>query len=107
MQRQLRSTRTTRAVLTVLIDGFEDDLWGLRVCHLTSLPSGTVYPILSTLEDLGWVHTNWDDSTTTGPRRRFYHLTPNGLEAAKQLLRDSSPRAALTPLKSAPQAGLA
>lgn len=85
MQKQLRATRTTRAVLDALVEGFDDDLWGFRLCNLTGLPSGTVYPILSNLEDLGWVETRWDDSVTTGPRRRFYRLTPTGLDQAKSL----------------------
>lgn len=89
MQKQLRATRTTRAVLDALVEGFDDDLWGFRLCNLTGLPSGTVYPILSNLEDLGWVETRWDDSVTTGPRRRFYRLTPTGLNEAKALGKQS------------------
>ena len=85
MQKQLRATSTTRAVLNALVEGFDEDLWGFRLCKLTGLPSGTVYPILSNLEDLGWVETRWDDSAATGPRRRFYRLTPTGLAQAKSL----------------------
>ena len=97
MPQQLRLTRTTRAVLEVLRDGFKDDLWGLRICHLTELPSGTVYPLLTRLEDLGWVETRWEDvgegaERSTGPRRRFYRLTPDGLVQARAALANESPK---------------
>ncbi|GAA1963423.1 PadR family transcriptional regulator [Catenulispora subtropica] len=95
MRRELRLTRTSQAVLQTLIDGFEDELWGLRICHLTKLPSGTVYPLLARLEDLGWVETSWEgdgrtNTRTTGPRRRFYRLTPNGLIAARTTMAESN-----------------
>lgn len=91
MRQELRMTRTSRSVLEVLVDGFEDDLWGLRICHLAKLPSGTVYPLLARLEDIGWVETRWETdedapARTTGPRRRFYRLTPNGLASARTAL---------------------
>jgi PadR family transcriptional regulator PadR len=97
MQRELRLTRTSKLVLEALIDGIEDDLWGLKICGATGLTSGTVYPILSRLEDLGWVKTRWetdDDSPTrtTGPRRRFYTLTPDGLAAAHTVLAALAPK---------------
>lgn len=104
MRQELRLTRTSRAVLQALIEGFEDDLWGLRICHLTKLPSGTVYPLLARLEDLGWVTTQWEDDglsapRTTGPRRRFYRLTPNGLVAARAALAEQAAGAKTAPLR--------
>lgn len=91
MKRDIRLTRTSRALLEALVDHFEDDLWGLKLCNITGLPSGTVYPILSRLEDLGWVATRWEadedsPTRTTGPRRRFYTLTPDGLVSARAAL---------------------
>lgn len=91
MPQQLRLTRTTRAVLQALVEGFEEDLWGLRICHETRLPSGTVYPLLTRLEDLGWVSTRWEEqpdspARANGPRRRFYTLTPDGLVQARSVL---------------------
>ena len=91
MRQEIRLTRTSRLVLEALVDGFEDDLWGLKICNVAGLPSGTVYPLLSRLEDIGWVQARWErdeDSPTrsTGPRRRFYTLTPDGLVAARTAL---------------------
>ncbi|MEZ0113762.1 PadR family transcriptional regulator PadR [Catenulispora sp. EB89] len=103
MPQQLRLTRTTRAVLQVLCDGFEDDLWGLRICHLTRLPSGTVYPLLTRLDDLGWVEARWEDigvgaERSTGPRRRFYRLSPDGLIQARAALTTESTKFTLISL---------
>lgn len=91
MAQQVRLTRTTRAVLEVLLDGYGEELWGLRICGLTNLPSGTVYPILVKLEDLGWIESCWEgdqssSSRTTGPRRRFYRLTSAGLQQTQDAL---------------------
>ncbi|WP_370381096.1 PadR family transcriptional regulator [Catenulispora sp. GAS73] len=104
MRQELRLTRTSRAVLQTLVEGFEDDLWGLRICHLTKLPSGTVYPLLARLEDLGWVTTHWENDElsaprTTGPRRRFYRLTPDGLVAARASLAEQTTAAKTTQLR--------
>lgn len=103
MPQQLRLTRTTRAVLKALLDGFEDDLWGLRIGKLTQLPSGTVYPLLTRLEDLGWVETRWEDvgdgaERSTGPRRRFYRLTPDGLVQTRAALATDSSKVTLASL---------
>lgn len=43
------------------------------------LPTGTIYPALHRLERGGLVQSRWD--TTTGRRRRIYHLTAAGLQA--------------------------
>jgi PadR family transcriptional regulator PadR len=41
---------------------------------------GTVYPLLSRLRRVGWVDTDWVESTN-GPPRRYYVLTDAGREA--------------------------
>jgi len=41
---------------------------------------GTVYPLLTRLRNEGLVRTYWRESSE-GPRRRYYHLTPEGEEA--------------------------
>lgn len=45
-----------------------------------ALKEGTVYPILYRLEKDKHVRAAWDADTSTsrGPRRRVYHLTPRG-----------------------------
>jgi PadR family transcriptional regulator PadR len=41
---------------------------------------GTLYPLLSRLRRLGWVETSWRESTS-GPPRRYYQLTDEGVSA--------------------------
>jgi len=39
---------------------------------------GTLYPVLSRLRAKGWVST-YDETSATGPARRYYRLTPAGV----------------------------
>lgn len=39
---------------------------------------GTLYPMLGRLRREGAVETSWRESTTGGPPRRYYRLTPHG-----------------------------
>ncbi len=47
---------------------------------------GTIYPLLSRLRKEGLVSTTWRQSEV-GPPRRYYALTPGGLEALQQFQR--------------------
>lgn len=47
------------------------------------IPGGTMYPSLLRLENQGLVQTTWEPSTT-GPRRKYYELTPPGRAAAAE-----------------------
>jgi len=39
---------------------------------------GTLYPVLARLRAKGWV-TTYDEASATGPARRYYTLTPEGV----------------------------
>jgi PadR family transcriptional regulator PadR len=53
--------------------------WGYRICEVTGLGSGTVYPILERLEEAGWILGNWEpEQPEARPRRRFYSVTNTG-----------------------------
>lgn len=41
---------------------------------------GTLYPLLARLRKQGLVETNWQESTS-GPPRRYYHVTVAGADA--------------------------
>ena len=41
-----------------------------------TVQAGTLYPLLHRLEDDGLVRSRWDE--TTGRRRKWYELTPDG-----------------------------
>jgi PadR family transcriptional regulator PadR len=53
------------------------------------LPSGTVHPILARLERVGWLESRWEEINPRAegrPARRYYRLTPDGMELARSAL---------------------
>lgn len=81
-----RLTAPTIEVLHALLES-RDPIWGLQLVKSTGRPTGTVYPILSRLEDAGWLAADWEaESDHPGPRRRLYRLTAEGeVEGAKAI----------------------
>ena len=81
-----RMTITTQLVLrTMLVDPTEE-LYGLQICQMAGLPSGTIDPILARLERLGWAESRWEDADPERegrPRRRYYRLTRDGTQYAR------------------------
>ena len=79
--------RLSLATVTVLNAVAQGNRFGLAVVRATGLPSGTVYPVLARAEDSGYVRGGWeegDDSKGVGrPRRRYYELTPAGVDALR------------------------
>lgn len=86
----LRMTLQTQLVLRALLDEPAQQRYGLELCDLVGLPSGTIYPILARLERVGWVDSVWEDPAAHEqagrPRRRFYRLTPDGADQARAAL---------------------
>lgn len=66
------------------------------------LASGTVYPLLDRLGELGWVASRWesddDPPRATGPRRRFWRLTDDGRNHAAAVLASTEKRPVLESL---------
>jgi DNA-binding PadR family transcriptional regulator len=83
-------TLQTQLVLRALLDEPSKERYGLELSDLVGLPSGTIYPILARLEQAGWVDSAWEDpaahEAARRPRRRFYRLTPDGAEQARDAL---------------------
>jgi PadR family transcriptional regulator, regulatory protein PadR len=83
-------TLQTQLVLRVMLAEPASEHYGLQICAETGLPSGTIYPIVARLEQLGWVTSNWEDPaehvTEGRPRRRYYRLTDEGAEQARDAL---------------------
>jgi DNA-binding PadR family transcriptional regulator len=73
-----RTAALMRPVLLALLDDPARERHGLELSRAAGLMTGTIYPVLSRLEELGWVQSRWD--TTQG--RRLYRLTPDGAEQA-------------------------
>ncbi|GAA1380843.1 PadR family transcriptional regulator [Catellatospora chokoriensis] len=84
-----RMTLQTQLVLKAFTSDPTQQRYGLEICDLVGLASGTVYPILARLEQAGWLESGWEDgaSVTDGrPRRRFYSLSADGAEQARDAL---------------------
>lgn len=65
------------------------EMYGLEICKAAGLPSGTLHPILARLEGCGWLTSHWEDIEPAEggrPRRRYYHLSPEGAERARAAL---------------------
>jgi DNA-binding PadR family transcriptional regulator len=64
--------------------------YGFDICDLTSLPSGTVYPALSRLEQAGFVRSRWERADIAQrekrPPRRYYEITAQGVTALDESL---------------------
>jgi DNA-binding PadR family transcriptional regulator len=83
-------TLQTQLVLRALLEDPARERYGLELCDLAGLPSGTIYPILARLEGVGWVTSTWEDPAVHEkagrPRRRFYRITTDGAEQARHAL---------------------
>ncbi|MFC8208874.1 PadR family transcriptional regulator [[Kitasatospora] papulosa] len=85
-----RMTLQTQLVLQALLEDPAKQRYGLELCEVAGLPSGTIYPILARLEQVGWLDSSWEDPTVHEaagrPRRRFYRITQDGAEQARDAL---------------------
>jgi PadR family transcriptional regulator, regulatory protein PadR len=82
-------TLPMQLVLRVLLEFPTRQRYGLELGQAAGLPSGTVHPILARLERMGWLESAWEevDPREQGrPRRRYYRLTPDGAERARDAL---------------------
>ncbi|QIZ01060.1 PadR family transcriptional regulator [Streptomyces sp. S1D4-11] len=94
-------TLPTQLVLQALLENPAREHYGLELCKLAGLPSGTIYPILARLEGVGWLVSTWEDpavhQAAGRPPRRFYRLAEGGAEQARLALARAY-RAGGTPL---------
>ena len=76
---------STKLLLMKLLE--QQDMYGYQMIeelrrrsdHSFDLKSGTLYPLLHTLEQAGWV-TAREEPAAGGRTRRYYHLTGSGRE---------------------------
>ncbi|MGH2769804.1 MAG: PadR family transcriptional regulator [Actinomycetota bacterium] len=96
----LRITIPLRRILGELMEDPAGEYYGLDLVRRTGLKPGSLYPTLARLEGYGWVTSRWEelDQHDAGrPRRRYYRLTPSGMEAVRKLLRQTQARRARRP----------
>lgn len=83
-------TIPTQLVLRALLADPAREMYGLEICAAAGLPSGTIHPILGRLErEYGWLTSRWEDiqpEEEGRPRRRYYRLTEDGAEFARDAL---------------------
>src|SRR3954452_7133549 len=82
-----RMTLPTQLVLRVLLEEPGRERYGYEVGEAAGLASGAIHPILARLEGAGWVESRWEDvdSSQVGrPARRYYRLTSDGVQAARE-----------------------
>lgn len=84
-----KMTIPVQLVLRAMIAEPTHEMYGLQICQEAGLPSGTIHPILARLESFGWLESRWEDVTPQEegrPRRRYYRLTEDGAERARDAL---------------------
>jgi DNA-binding PadR family transcriptional regulator len=83
----------TLKVLRAFLDDPAGQAYGLELIDRTGVKAGALYPILSRLEDQGWVRGEWeviDEAVAGRRRRRYYRLTDSGAQYAHQVLSETA-----------------
>lgn len=65
------------------------DFYGLEIMKGAGVLAGSLYPLLARWEQRGWVSSGWeniDEKKEGRRRRRYYHLTPDGISFAKRII---------------------
>jgi DNA-binding PadR family transcriptional regulator len=64
--------------------------FGFDIMDATGLTSGTVYPALERLEELGYVRSKWEPESVAHkegrPARRYFEITAGGTKAMNEAL---------------------
>ena len=81
-------TYPTTLVLQVIASGSN---YGFDIADRTGLQTGTVYPALRRLEELGFVRSSWESERAARreqrPARRYYEITASGAAALEAALK--------------------
>jgi PadR family transcriptional regulator PadR len=100
-----RMTLQTQMVLRQALLEPNREWYGLEMVQATCLPTGTVYPIITRLEQAGWITSRWEtpaeqqaEEGHARPRRRYYRLTEDGAENARLALAKAHANRATAPV---------
>jgi PadR family transcriptional regulator len=89
MAKGVRLTGPTLTVLRLFMSDIRKARSGAEIHLDTKIGSGTLYPLLLRLEEVGWLSSEWetiDPSQEGRPRRRYYSITGEGQRAAREAL---------------------
>lgn len=87
MKAQMRKGVLELCILSIISEGEaypSDIIQKLKEQELIVV-EGTMYPLLTRLKNAGLLGYNWQESTS-GPPRKYYHLTEEGTSFLKDLL---------------------
>ena len=91
MARSRKLSSQSLAVLGALANRPADWLYGLELAKLTSLKSGTLYPILIRLAERALLESRWLEPSERGrPPRHAYRITAAGLKALAEAERTAT-----------------
>ena len=86
----MRSTRLGLGTITILQALGAGRRFGFDIMDATGLTSGTVYPALERLEELGFVRSKWENEAAAHkdgrPARRYFEITTAGSRAMNDAL---------------------
>lgn len=85
-QTQMRKGILEYCILSIISKGeiyASDIISELKRAQLLVV-EGTLYPLLTRLKNNGLLSYNWQESTS-GPPRKYYQITPEGLEVLEKL----------------------
>jgi PadR family transcriptional regulator PadR len=80
---------STLRVLRALLEQPTGQFYGLQLAEGIGIKAGVLYPILTRLEEDGWITGDWEDideSAAGRRRRRWYRLTDEGQREARDLI---------------------
>jgi DNA-binding PadR family transcriptional regulator len=81
-------SHSAAVILQALANGYQ---YGFDIMDITGLPSGTVYPALRRLEEVGLVDSKWEKPGIAQrdgrPPRKYYELTPDGEDALAEAVK--------------------
>lgn len=87
MPRRPHTSRQAIALLAILSEKAGQWSHGYELCDATGMASGTLYPLLTRLNDHGFLDAKWEDSPIEGsPRRHLYRLNVKGHALAEDRL---------------------
>ena len=91
MAQDVRLSGQALKLLKLLLERPTQGRSGAEIGRATKIGSGTLYPLLARLEQVGWLTSEWeivDPSEAGRPRRRYYKLTALGQRNALEALAD-------------------
>jgi PadR family transcriptional regulator len=93
---KIRLTAVIMEILDVLASSpLDEPPWGLRLCEQTGYGTGTVYPALDRLLNIGWIEDRWEEPPPVDrPRRRYYFITSTGRAAYQEAIATRAARRA-------------